>query len=186
MNPSVKNNNMSAFDIRRFFGTWYEVARLPNPWEPNPPFDAFNTTATYTDQGGGIIGVTNRQINQLLGDAFFRQSASATAHLSTKTTPGSIATLIISFFPGIYANYEIFEIDSDYQWAIVGSLPKTPLQNAYLWFLCKNPPQPSYDREWINELKKLAATHGFNTSSMIIIKHIKIEKQEIIENCTII
>ena len=46
-----------SLNVQHYMGTWYEVAKLPNPFQKNC---VSNTTAKYEVQANGTILVTNR------------------------------------------------------------------------------------------------------------------------------
>jgi apolipoprotein D and lipocalin family protein len=52
---------MARADFERYAGKWFEIARLPNPFEEDCARDV---TATYTPRGDGRITVANRCIEK--------------------------------------------------------------------------------------------------------------------------
>ncbi len=47
---------VSGFDLNRYLGKWYEIARLPNRFEKG----LVNVTATYSLRDNGMVQVLNR------------------------------------------------------------------------------------------------------------------------------
>ena len=117
--------------VPRYLGTWYEVAKLPNPFQKNC---VSNTVATYEAQPNGSIRVTNRctesdgKVKVAVGEA--RQIGNATSpKLEVRFAPAWL-----SFLPFVWGNYWVIDLDADYQLAAV-SEPTRDL----LWILSRTP-----------------------------------------------
>lgn len=114
---------VNNFDLQKYLGLWYEIARLDFQYERN----LNSTTALYTLNNDGTVKVTNRGYNyvtqkhqEAIGKARFRGSDVHKAELE------------VSFFGPFYSGYNVIEIDEDYQYALVaGSSTK------YLWILSR-------------------------------------------------
>ncbi|MEW8026267.1 MAG: lipocalin family protein, partial [Candidatus Thiodiazotropha sp.] len=92
---------ISGFEIDRYLGTWYEIARLDHRFEKG----LNNVTANYALRKDGGIDVINRgystknkQWKEAQGKAFFVDEVSK-GHLK------------VSFFGPFYSSYVIFELD---------------------------------------------------------------------------
>ncbi len=53
---NIDTSTVSDFDIQRYIGTWYEMARFPHRFEK----DLTAVTATYTLRSDGKIDVLNK------------------------------------------------------------------------------------------------------------------------------
>jgi len=120
-----------SLNVQRYMGTWYEVAKLPNPFQKNC---VSNTTAIYEAQPNGTIRVTNRcteadgKVKEAIGEA--RQIGNATSpKLEVRFAPAWL-----SFLPFVWGNYWVIDLDTDYQLAAV-SEPRGEL----LWILSRTP-----------------------------------------------
>src|SRR5512139_4235407 len=92
-------------ELDRYYGTWYEIARLPNRFQAMCVSD---TQATYRPDGKAVM-VVNRcrtasgKVEQADGIA--------------KMVAGSQgAKLRVSFFRPLYGDYWILDFDPDYRW----------------------------------------------------------------------
>ncbi len=145
---------VTGFELNRYLGTWYEVARLDHRFERG----LSNVTATYSLRDDGGVHVVNRgfdtddgQWNEAVGKAFF-VGASDTGHLK------------VSFFGPFYGGYNIIELDkAEYQYAVVAGPDR-----SYLWILSRTP-QPG--PELLQSLVNRAAELGFPTEELIFVDH---------------
>jgi apolipoprotein D and lipocalin family protein len=142
--PAVK-----TFDLNRYLGVWYEVARLPHSFENGLD----RVTATYELQDDGTIKVLNKGFNTSKGEW---KEAIGKAYIPD-TLAGAL--LKVSFFWIFYADYKVIVLDSlNYSYSMVTSSSK-----KYLWILSRSPQieQPVYD-----ELVRKAGEWGFNISEL--------------------
>jgi apolipoprotein D and lipocalin family protein len=142
--PAIKN-----FDLKRYLGMWYEVARLPQSFENGLD----RVTATYTLQEDGTIKVLNKGFNISKGEW---KEASGKAYIPD-TLAGAL--LKVSFFWIFYGEYKVIVLDTlNYSYAMVTSSSK-----KYLWILSRSPQleQTVYDK-----LMSKAKDWGFNVSEI--------------------
>jgi apolipoprotein D and lipocalin family protein len=131
--PSISRNInpvlVQDFDIKRYMGLWYEIARIPQPFDQGSAW----ATAEYRIIDNSTIGVVNTAYNQ---NGTTRGSITGTAEILDPATP---AALYVSFPTGqprslpdkIHANYLIH--DTDYVlFSIVGSY-----DGSNLYVLCR-------------------------------------------------
>lgn len=117
------NTPISAFDLTRYLGTWYEVARLDHSFER----DMDNVMAEYILRDDGMIDV----INSGWKDGKYKVADGKAKQPDPAEDP---AHLEVSFFLFFYSDYNVMMIDDNYQVALVGSgNPK------YLWILSRTP-----------------------------------------------
>jgi apolipoprotein D and lipocalin family protein len=142
--PAVK-----SFDLQRYLGLWYEIARLPHSFENGLD----RVTATYTLREDGKIAVLNKGFNVEKGEW---SEAIGKARIKDDTAG---AFLEVSFFWIFYADYKVIELDTtNYSYAMITSSSK-----KYLWILCRT---PHLDNAVYDTLIRKAADWGFNTSAI--------------------
>jgi len=115
-------DTVQSVDIRKYKGTWYEIARFEHFFEKG----CKNVTATYKLEKDGDIKVINRCVkiedNQ-------EKEATGIAYAIDETN----AKLKVSFFRPFYGDYWIIDLDENYKYALVG----TP-SRKYLWILSRD------------------------------------------------
>jgi apolipoprotein D and lipocalin family protein len=112
------------FDLQKYLGTWYEVARMPASFENG----LVKVTATYSVRNDGKVKVLNRGYR----DSF--QGRVSTAVGKAKFAGDrSLGHLKVSFFGPFYADYVIVELDQGYNYALVIS------SRDYAWILSRTP-----------------------------------------------
>jgi len=112
-------------DLSRYVGTWYEIAAIPQSFQK----DCVASMATYTQRDDGTIAVVNQCRKKTLDGKV--KVAKGKAWVVDKKTN---AKLKVQFFWPFKGAYWIIELDSDYQFAVVGH----PNRN-YLWILSRSP-----------------------------------------------
>ena len=145
---------ITGFDVKRYLGTWYEIARLDHSFERGLE----QVTAEYSMRDDGGIRVVNQGYNSTKqrwekaeGKAYF-------------TAGSDVGRLKVSFFGPFYGGYNIIGLDHEsYQYALVSG-PDT----SYLWILAR---QPGLGSAIIKQLLAKASAHGFDTSRMIFVAH---------------
>lgn len=142
------------FDVRRYAGTWHEIARLDNRFEKG----LTSVSSTYSLRDDGGIDVINRGYDwreekweQAGGRGYFVEGP-------------DVGRLKVTFFWPFYGGYNIIRLDHEnYRYALVCGSTR-----SYLWILAR---QPSLDQSIIDELVDHAKREGFNTSELIFIEH---------------
>ena len=147
---------VKGFELDRYLGTWYEIARLDHSFERGLD----NITAEYSLRDDGGVKVINSGYSKEDGEW---QQAEGKAYFVHDTDE---AHLKVSFFGPFYGSYIVFELDkTNYQYAFVSG-PDT----SYLWLLARKP-------EIDNKVKELflqrARESGFDTSKLIYVEHDK-------------
>lgn len=137
------------FELSRYLGTWYEIARLPHRFER----DLQQVTATYTLLDNGKIEVLNRGFNTKKQKW---SEARGTAWVPSQEAPSELR---VSFFWPFSAAYRVIWLDANYTLAIV-----TSSSFSYFWILSRTPqiPQQTYEH-----LISQAAEWGFDTADII-------------------
>jgi apolipoprotein D and lipocalin family protein len=142
------------FTIKRYFGKWYEIARLDHSFERG----LYAVTAEYSMRNDGGVKVLN---SGKVIDKENRKTAEGRAYFVDEETLGHLK---VSFFGPFFGSYIIFEIDKEnYQYAFITSYNK-----SYLWFLSRTPEvSESLMKHFITRAKSL----GFNTDQLIFVEH---------------
>ena len=128
--PSIPSSviPVSDFDIQRYMGKWYELARIENRWESGLQ----RTQAEYSLLRNGTVIVENRGY-----DARKREWNVATGK-AKPVFSDDVAALKVSFFGPFYDGYNVVALDNNYRWAmVVGS------QLDRFWILSRTPVLPS-------------------------------------------
>jgi len=137
-----------AVDLDRYYGTWYEIARLPNRFQAKCVSD---TQATYRPDGKAV-----RVLNQCRTANGTLEQASGVA----RVVAGSHgARLRVSFFRPFYGDYWILDLDPDYRWVLVGEPGR-----QYAWILARS---PRLDEATLETLLTRAAALGFDRQAFI-------------------
>ena len=150
-----KAKPVENFEVNRYLGTWYEVARFDFRFEK----DLDNTSANYTlDKKGNVI-VLNSGYN------FVKKKWSKADGLAKFRGDKNIAALKVSFFGPFYSGYNVIALDENYQYALIAG------KNLdYLWILSRTKELPE---EIKTEYLKIAEEIGYDTSRLIWVKHDK-------------
>ena len=148
------------FEVDKYLGTWYEVARLDHSFERG----LSNVTAQYSWNDDGTIAVLNRGYNEAKQKW---EQAEGKAKFQGKE---SIGSLKVSFFGPFYGGYHIVELDEDYQHVLIVGPTK-----QYLWVLAR---EPVLDESIYSSLVEHAKELGFPTKKLIRVEHNKTESSE--------
>ena len=149
------------FELERYLGKWYEIARLDHSFERGLD----NISAEYTLREDGGVKVINSGFSK--EDNAWEQ-AEGKAYFVDSTDSGHLK---VSFFGPFYGSYVIFELDQkDYQYAFVSG-PNT----SYLWLLSRT---PQVDQEILERFKKRSNELGFDTNKLIYVQHDNAEKDK--------
>jgi apolipoprotein D and lipocalin family protein len=145
--PAPKLEPVRPFDLNRYLGRWYEIARLPAPFER----DLTHVTATYTLNPKGNVTVLNEGHNGKNG-----KQSKAVGRAKLAKAP-DVGHLKVSFFGPFYADYVVLALDEEYRYALVASSMK------YLWILSRT---PQLDQTIIDRLVEKARGLGFATEKL--------------------
>ena len=140
---------VSGFELERYLGEWYEIARLNHSFEEG--LDC--VTATYSLRDDGGVKVINRGYNL---EAQAWDEAEGRAYFIDDE---SVGRLKVSFFGPFYGGYNVLELDDDYQWALVAGPNRD-----YLWILART---PTLESDVEQRLRQRAAELDFPTDELI-------------------
>lgn len=145
-----------GFELDRYLGQWYEIARLDHSFERG----LTNVTAQYSLRDDGGVRVVNRgfkaadgEWDEAVGKAYFVDDP-------------AVGKLKVSFFGPFYGAYNVIALDQqNYRWSLVAG-PDT----GYLWILSRS---PRLEKDIYDELLAKAASLGFDTGALIAVDQAK-------------
>lgn len=140
--PAVEN-----FQVERYAGKWYEIARMPNWFEKGMS----NITAVYTVNSDGTLkvvnsGIKNGKSRSITGKAWFASRR-------------DIGDLLVRFPYSFASPYRIIWLDNDYKMAVV-----TGSSYASLWILAR---KPAISSDELNKLLQWISALGYETGNLI-------------------
>jgi len=141
------------FDVNRYLGKWYEIARLDHSFERG----LSKVTAEYSLREDGGVKVVNRgfsskdnEWDEAEGKAYF-------------VGPENEGFLKVSFFGPFYGSYIVFELDKEnYEYSFISG-PDT----SYLWLLSRS---PGVSDDLLERFMTQASELGFDTESLIFVE----------------
>jgi apolipoprotein D and lipocalin family protein len=148
----AKIKPVNHFELDKYMGQWYEIARLDHRFERGLE----QVSATYTIADNGMVTVANRgwDVNEnewsdAVGRARFADDS-------------NVGHLEVSFFAFFFGDYIIFELDQPgYQYAWVTGGENT------LWFLSRTPTvSDSLKQDFINTV----TDYGYNAEELIFVR----------------
>lgn len=124
-------NTIATLDVPRYLGTWYEIAKYPNWFQKKC---VSNTKAVYSSKPDGNLQVLN-SCKTASGEI---SAAEGTARqIGPKDSPKlevRFAPEWLSFFPFVWGDYWVIDLDPQYQ-VVAVSDPR----REYLWVLSRTP-----------------------------------------------
>lgn len=147
---------VSNFEIDRYLGEWYEIARLDHSFEKGLE----RVTANYSLREDGGVSVVNRGYSPRKKKW---EVSKGKAYFVNEKDEGYLK---VSFFGPFYGSYVIFELDHEnYEYAFIAG-PDL----SYLWLLSR---KPEVDKEVIEQFKKKSKRLGFDVDELIFVNHDK-------------
>jgi apolipoprotein D and lipocalin family protein len=145
---------VSPFDIARYEGKWYEIARLDHSFERG----LTDVSATYRQQPDGSVEVLNRGYDSERKD--WREAVGRALF----TGAPDVGSLKVSFFGPFYGGYHVVALDAQgYRWAMVIGPDR-----SYLWILAREKHLPDSIRD---RLVAQAAALGIDVGKLIWVDH---------------
>jgi len=129
-----------SFDLARYMGTWYEIARYDHPFERG----LAGVQARYELRPDGRIGVFNSGTDYRSG-----RCKRARGKACAGQVPGRLR---VSFFWVFYSDYNVMELGG-------GSA-------KYLWVLSRTPTLPAHT---LNRILRLAERRGYRTDRLLFV-----------------
>ena len=147
--PDFSTIAITNFDINRYMGQWYEVARLDFFWEKN----LNNVTATYTLEDDGSVEVDNK------GFDYIKQKNKQSIGKAKFASEPNKAALKVSFFGPFYSGYNVVKIDPEYKYALVFGENRD-----YMWILSREKTIPEeVKQDYLN----LAQMNGYDIKKLV-------------------
>lgn len=148
--PPEGMSAVTPFDIQRYAGKWYEIARLDHSFERG----LSDISANYRQRDDGRVEVTNRGYDTKKGE--WRQAVGNALFTGENTR----ASLKVSFFGPFYGGYHVIALDQEnYRWAMVVGPDRD-----YLWILARDKQLPVAVRE---QLVAQAKAQGIDITQLI-------------------
>ena len=142
------NSTVNSFDLSRYLGEWYEIARYDHSFERGMD----NTMAQYILQDDGKVIVLNTGWK----NGKFKLAEGKAKYPDPEDDPGALR---VSFFLFFYSDYNVMMVDENYQISLVGSKAE-----KYLWILSRTPvPDP----DLLDMVLAEAKDRGYDTSKLI-------------------
>ena len=139
---------VQEFDIKKYMGLWYEVARYDNIFERG----LVDVKAKYTLMKDNSVKVENRGRN-LHGRL---KTLYGTAYQPSALRPGHLR---VSFFFWFSSDYNIIMLAPDYSYSVVSGR-----NGKLLWILAR---QKFLDSKTLDTIFQFLRARGFNPSKLI-------------------
>lgn len=142
---------VSGFDVTRYKGTWYELARIEHRFEKG----LSQVSAQYSLNEDGSVTVINRGYDPAKQE--WRQARGRARFLGRP----DVAALKVSFFGPFYGGYNVVSLDDEYQTALVigDSLD-------YFWLLSRSKTIPE---QQFRRLLEKASSLGVDLSRVQVV-----------------
>jgi len=140
---------VQPFDIEKYLGKWYEIARMDYMFEKHINY----ATAEYSLNEDGTVKVVNSGFN------YKKQRVEESTGQAKFAGSNDEAKLLVSFFGPLYAGYNVVAIDNKYKYALVAGRNLN-----YLWILSREKKIPEKIKD---EFLKKAEEIGYKTSKLL-------------------
>ncbi len=139
------------FSLNKYLGKWYEIARYDHVFERG----LSKVTAEYALRKDGKVSVVNKGYLEKNGKW---KTAEGKAYMAGGLNEGYLK---VSFFGPFYADYIIFELDENFQYALVGSS-----NDKYLWVLSR---EPKIEQKLMDSLLLKLKEKNYDPSKLIFV-----------------
>ncbi len=140
------------FELSRYLGTWYEIARLDHRFERG----LTRVQAQYALNADGSVQVINRGYDPVRQR--WQQATGVAKFMGSSDT----GLLKVSFFRPFYGTYAVFALDHEqYQYAVISGP-----SHDYLWILARTPTLTDPLKQ---QLVEKAQAAGFDTQQLIFV-----------------
>ncbi|MCC8035143.1 MAG: lipocalin family protein [Rikenellaceae bacterium] len=137
------------FELDKFLGTWYEIARLDYKQEKNMQY----VTAEYSINPDGSVKVINKGYDTEKGEW---EEVEGKAKFVDDQNEGMLK---VSFFGPFYSGYNVIAIDPEYKYALIAGEDMD-----YLWLLSREKTMPDDVRK---EYLRLACHLGYEIHDLL-------------------
>lgn len=146
---------VNNFELERYLGTWYEIARLDHSFERGLD----NVTAQYSLRDDGGVRVINRGYSAKKGE--WKEAEGKAFFVGDKGQ----GYLKVSFFGPFYGSYVVFELEQEgYQHAFISGPDR-----SYLWLLSRT---PEISDATMRLFEQKAHSLGFNLDELVWVSHV--------------
>jgi len=156
----INKTVVKELNLQQYLGTWYEIARFDHSFERG----LVGVTANYSMRNDGKIKVVNSGYKNSL-DGELSEAVGKAKIPNPETDP---AKLKVSFFWIFYGEYNVLELDDDYQWAVIGSST-----DKYLWILSRT---PQMDEVVYTNLLERIERRGYDVDRLIKVEQKKLKQ----------
>lgn len=144
---------VKPFDIKKYLGKWYEMARLDYHFEKSLD----NVSAEYSLNKDGSVRVVNSGYN------YKKSQKEESVGIAKFVGTTDEAKLKVSFWGPFYSGYNVIAIDKNYKYALVAGKSR-----KYLWVLSRETSIPEeVKKDYIEKAKSL----GFKVNKLIWSDH---------------
>lgn len=143
----IDNRTVQTFDVARFMGKWYEIARYDHRFEEGMT----RVSATYTLLDDGRIEVLNSGYK----DVKYKEIKGK----AKQPNPADPGKLKVSFFLWFYSDYYVLILDPEYRYVVIGSS-----SDKYLWIMSR---QPDLAEDVIRNLLDQLRERGYDTAKLV-------------------
>ena len=144
----LDTTTVKEFDLSRYLGQWYEIARYDHSFEKG--MEA--TMANYILQDDGTVVVLNTGWK----DGKYKIAEGKAKYKDPCGKPGALR---VSFFLFFYSDYNVMMVDENYQISLVGSK-----RDNFLWILSRT---PVADPDLLKDVLEEAERRGYDLSKLI-------------------
>lgn len=149
INVPVNLSPVKDFDLERYSGTWYELARLDHDFETG----LSHVQAHYTLNDDNTVTVINRGWNEQ------EQQWKEAVGVAKSVKHPDLGHLKVSFWGPFYSSYVVFYLEPDYSVALVSGY-----NLDYFWILSRSTSLPAYK---FRKYLRIAQQAGIDTSALI-------------------
>ena len=150
---------VSNFELEKYLGTWYEIARLPMKHQPE---DSSDISAVYSLKEDGKVRVQNRCLDEKreLDEAIAEGTVVDAEHgkLEVSFLPEGLR-----WIPFTKGDYWVLKVDANYQTALVGEPNR-----KYLWLLHRD---TTLDAATKQDYLSYAESLGYDLTDLIDTVH---------------
>uniref|UniRef100_A0A3Q1JNI9 Apolipoprotein D n=2 Tax=Anabas testudineus TaxID=64144 RepID=A0A3Q1JNI9_ANATE len=140
------------FDAAQYLGTWYEIQKLPNTFQRGEC-----STATYSLNSPGVVGVLNREL-------LSNRTVSAITGTAVSKDPTEPAKLLVSFFENSPPSpYWVLSTDYDNFSLVYSCTDLGVLHMEFAWILSR---KPSLSEETLEDLCSTLSSIGVSLDKL--------------------
>jgi apolipoprotein D and lipocalin family protein len=143
---------VQQFDLPRYLGVWYEIARFPNRFEKG----CVGVTAEYALRDDGRVSVLNTCRQDALDGPV--KSIEGTARVQG---PGKLSVNFVAWLPFARGDYWVLYVDPDYSLAVVGNPG-----GSTGWILARTPTIPAAQLE---TARAVLTRNGYRADALMLV-----------------